>query len=131
MGVAAIRLLPERDCAACKNQAEWGCNARRWREPPHGEPDDESNWVEPAYLPVTFDGEETYACPRQSLKEEPVFWSRLFLLYSMFTKGHLPDKGAVVDQSNSLLEMFRIVDEANAAADDTLDTNKKIERAQA
>lgn len=110
--------MPERNCEGCTRQDEWGCTAFRWRTPAEGEPDGPENWVNPAYLPVTLStGDDSYACPRQDLREDPRGWGRMFLLYQMFSKGHLPDKGAVVDQSNVLLESFRILDEANRECD--------------
>lgn len=108
--------MPERDCRTCKRKEEWGCEAK-----PYTVIDENGNeqveWLNPAHLPVTILGEESWACPRQSLRENPKEWSRLLMLYGFYQKGHLPDAGSVVDQSNSLLETFRIMDDANALCD--------------
>jgi hypothetical protein len=109
--------MPERNCGTCKNQVRWGCTARRWRTPAEDELDGPENWVNPAELPYILDDEETWACPRQPIREAPRFFARVLLLYGMYVKGHLPDRGAIVDQSASLLEVFRIIDDANAEAD--------------
>jgi len=109
--------MPERKCESCTRQKEWGCEAKRWRHPKPGEPDGPENWVKPAYLPVTLDGEETWACPRQHLRENPHYWAKILKLYGMYRKGFLPDKGAVVDQSNRAIEIFQILDDANAQCD--------------
>lgn len=108
--------MPERQCDTCKNQVRWGCTAIRWRSPAEGEIDGPENWVRPAELPVEIDGQQEYACPRQVLKRSPGFFGRAFMFYGMFKRGHLPDKGAVVDQSNALLEILRIIDECNDEA---------------
>lgn len=111
--------MEERNCAKCTNQEAWGCTAFRWRTPEPDElGDDRDNWVRPAYLPITLDdGTETYACPRQDLFYNPKPWGRLLMLYGMYNKGHLPDRGSVVDQSNVLIEAFRIFDDVNAEVD--------------
>jgi hypothetical protein len=62
-------------------------------------------------------GEETFACPRQHLKENPAYWATILKFYGMFRKGHLPGRGAIVDQSNKAIEVFRILDDANDACD--------------
>jgi len=109
--------MPERQCGGCKRQKEWGCTAKRWRTPLPDEADGPENWINPSHIQNEFDGEMLFSCPRQTLHEQPTDWSRLLLFYGMFGKGHLPDKGAVVDQSNVLVQAFRILDEANADCD--------------
>ena len=120
--------MPERNCAACKRQVEWGCTAKRLRNPAPGEPDGPENWSNPSHLPVGVNGGESYACPRQVVKESPSEWSRLLLLYGMYLKGHLPERGAIIDQSNSLLESFRVLDEANADCDRIVDERNRAPR---
>lgn len=68
-------------------------------------------------MPIAVNGVEMWSCPRQSLHEKPRTWNRLLTLYAMYQKGFLPEAGAVIDQSNSLIEMFRILDDENAACD--------------
>lgn len=123
--------MPERTCQGCRNQARWGCEAERIKEPEPGEFDDPvENWRDPAQDPVSINGEDSYACPRQTLRREPRAWSKLLLLYGMYSKGHLPDRGAVVDQSNSLLEAFRIIDDVNAECDKIQSDRDKARRAR-
>ncbi len=92
--------------------------------------DGPENWVNPAYLPITVKGEEMYACPRQTLHEQPEVWNRLFLYFQMFKNGFLPDAGAVVDQSNVLLEMLRIMDDENVNCDQALADIHKARQAR-
>ena len=109
--------MPERQCVGCTRQKEWGCTAKRWRTPDPEEMDGPENWVNPAYLPVTLDGEDTYACPRQHLRENPAAYGKLWFLYGHYKKGHLPDRGGIVDQSNVLMQLFRVLDTANEDID--------------
>lgn len=71
-------------------------------------------------MPIEVGGEQSYACPRQTLRERAGDWNRLLMFYSLYLKGFLPDQGAVIDQSNVLMEAFRLIDEANAEADKEL-----------
>ena len=118
--------MPERSCHGCVKQKEWGCTATR-SEVPKGTTGAVPgpnwrwwSWTNPAALPLTFDGEETYACPRQTLNEDRSAWNRTFLFYGMFKAGHLPQAGAVMDQANKALEVFRIIDDVNAECDAAL-----------
>lgn len=119
--------MPERNCVGCKRQDEWGCTAKRWRDPKQGEPDGPENWLNPAYLPITLMGEDVFACPRQTLKEAPYYWAWLLKFYAMYRKGHLPDKGSVLDQSNKAVELFRILDDVNEQCDRA---EREVERAR-
>ncbi|CAA2141472.1 hypothetical protein [Hyphomicrobium sp. ghe19] len=123
--------MPERQCGTCTRQKEWGCTAKRWRTPDPGEDDGPENWIRPSHLVNEFDGEQLYSCPRQTLREEPQSWSRLLMLYGMYLKGHLPNAGAVVDQSNVLIQSFRILDEANAECDQELAEQERRRQSRA
>lgn len=112
----AIRLMPERQCAGCTSQDEWGCFARRVKPDADGE-DPQDSWFQPAYMPITLDGEDTFACPRQPIRENPRYWSQLLKLYSFYKNGYLPQAGAIIDQSNHLIEAFRVLDQTNAECD--------------
>jgi hypothetical protein len=115
--------MPERQCVGCKKQVEWGCEAYREKVLPKtagARPDQHGNWWlwhNPARLPMTVDDEESYACPRQDLKERPREWSRMLMFYGLWKKGHLPQGGSVLDQSNRAMELFQILDAVNAEAD--------------
>lgn len=109
--------MPERQCAGCKNQDVWGCYATPYKVVDK-EGVERTEWHQPAGMPLDLLGEETWACPRQPLREEPRAWGKLLKLYAFYRKGHLPDRGAVVDQANGLLEMFRIMDDANGQCDE-------------
>jgi hypothetical protein len=118
--------MPERQCASCTRQKEWGCEAKLYVvHSDDGEPviwkDGKplTKWHKPAHLPLTLNGEETWACPRQTLFEQPQEWNRLFMLYGLFKRGFLPEAGAVLDQSNKLLQAFRIMDEVNFDCDES------------
>lgn len=131
----AIRLLPERQCAGCAKQVEWGCHAVRHvvhddlgRPVMGADGGQMMNWHQPARLPLSIDGEETYACPRQTLLRRPREWNRLLTFYGMFKRGFLPEAGAVIDQSNKLIEAFRIMDEANYECDAAQDAERRQEQ---
>lgn len=110
--------MPERQCVGCTNKVEWGCNALKWKEPDNDTViEADECWVSPAYMPLTVDGEDTYACPRQTLHRYPGEWHRLLMFHSMYRAGHLPQKGAVLDQANVMIEAFAILDGANAEID--------------
>ncbi len=113
--------MPERKCGTCVHQVEWGCEAFRFRESREGELAEDS-WVKPAYMHVTIDGEDIYHCPRQTLHQQPKQWSRLLQFYHLYKSGHLPDPGAVVEQSNVLMEAFRIIDAISDEIDTELQT---------
>jgi len=109
--------MPERKCDACRRQTEWGCEAKPYTAI-DAKGREEVRWFKPAHLRLSVEGvEEFWACPRQSIREMPHEWNRLLTLYAMYRKGFLPDRGAVVDQSNRLVEIFRILDDVNAQCD--------------
>lgn len=120
--------MPERRCDTCKRQAEWGCTAKRIRWPEEGEEDGPENWKDPASLPVAMDGEELWACPRQPLRENGRWFGRLFLLYGLYAKGFLPNAGAVADQVNATVELFTIIDQANADCDEILEEQRRVDK---
>ena len=113
----AIRLMPELTCVGCDRQEELGCTAFQFREPEEDE-DPGDSWHNPAYMPITLDGEDTYACPRQTLHEEPYFWGSLLKYYGFYLKGYLPEDGSIISQSNALIDAFRILDTVNAECDE-------------
>jgi len=118
--------MPERNCASCKKQTEWGCEAERYpstEEDPAAMPDQNGKWwgwKNPAHIPLTFDGEETYACPRQDVRRRGAEWGQILLYYGFYQKGHLPMAGGVTDQSAKAMEVFRILDDVNLECDQAL-----------
>jgi hypothetical protein len=64
-----------------------------------------------------MDGEELWACPRQDLKRRPTEWHEMLLFYGFYTKGHLPQSGAIMDQSAKAIAVFRVFDDINAECD--------------
>jgi len=115
--------MPERKCGGCTRQVDWGCEAEKvvsGPDDPTAEQDKDGvwwGWLKPAHLPMTVDGEQSYACPRQDLKRRPQEWHVMLLYYGMYKKGHLPQAGAVMDQSNKAIELFRVLDDVNAECD--------------
>jgi len=103
--VVALMLLQERDCAVCNRQAEWGCHARQSAD---------ASWERKAALPLRIDHEEVFRCPRRPIKDDPAFWRRLLFYYGMFKKGHLPDPGAVAEQSARAMQLFGLLEDAVA-----------------
>lgn len=116
--------MRERQCHGCTKQVEWGCFATRIPASDDGE----EQWLRPAHLPITFMGEETWACPRQHIRQNPIFWAKILKFYGMYKKGHLPDRGAVVDQSNRAIEIFNILDDANEDCDREEEAQEKAKR---
>ena len=118
--------MPERQCHGCTRQKDWGCTATRFpssEENPEATRDKAGNWWgwhNGSALPLTIDGEDTHACPRQDVHERAYVWQRMFLYYGMFKNGFLPQAGAIMDQSNKAVEVFRVFDDANAEADNAL-----------
>ena len=119
--------MPERSCSGCTKQKAWGCTATKSEVPPGTKGAAPSRdgkkwwaWQNPAAMPLVFDGETTYACPRQTLKDDQRGWHKLLRYYGMFKAGFLPQQGAVFDQSAKAIELFLILDNVNAEADESL-----------
>jgi hypothetical protein len=127
--------MPERQCAGCTRQAEWGCEAFKYeteKETKGARKDRDGRyyaWHKPALYPLDVEGEQTWACPRQDLKREPRGWSRLLFFYDHYQNGFLPQAGAVVDQTNKAMELFRVLVIANADVDKAQDDAKKRRQA--
>jgi hypothetical protein len=132
--------MPERKCVGCKKQEIWGCEAK-----PHPAFDNESGepiidpktqqqkvvWSKPARIPEIFDDEETFACPRQTLKENPQEWNKLLIFFAMFKEGFLPQAGAIADQSNRAMEILQILNTTNQECEDELMKREKAKGAKA
>lgn len=128
--------MPERQCNGCKRQVDWGCTAKQFPAEKGekaltgerisiGSDGKWYRWTNPSSLPLTIDGEQTYACPRQDLKERGRDWHHLFMYYGMYKAGFMPQNGSVMDQSNKAIEMFRIVDAVNAECDEAVQEENK------
>jgi hypothetical protein len=123
--------MPERQCNGCKRRVEWGCEAERHfssKDNKAAQPDKNGNWwvwSKPANLPMVVDGEESYACPRQDLMRHPMEWHRMLLFYGLYKKGHLPERGSVLDQSNRAVEIFRILDDVNFECDQAVEEERR------
>ena len=126
--------MPERQCLGCKRQRDWGCEAVRYvsdKDNSAAQPDKDKvfwAWWKPSNLPLTIDGEDTYACPRQDVKDRPAAWRQMLLYYGMYKKGHLPQLGAVMDQSNKAIELFRVFDDVNFECDEALARDQAAKR---
>ena len=57
-------------------------------------------------------------------------WRRMLLFYGMYKKGHLPQAGAVMDQSNKAIELFSVFDDINSEVDKALNEKERIEQAR-
>lgn len=77
-------------------------------------------WIKPALLPITIDGENDFSCPLRPIKDDPVGWNEMLLLYGYYQKGFLPEDGGVVDQSAYAMSLFQIVDAAKSECEDEL-----------
>lgn len=106
--------MPELVCVGCTRQVAQGCTAKLV---PAADPNDPFVWENPSSMPYTVDEEDSFACPRQHLYQNPVYWSRILKFYAMYKQGFLPEAGAVVDQSNKAIEIFRVLDGVNAECD--------------
>ena len=121
--------MPERNCAGCKNQAQWGCEAVSYEVVLPGGAR-EVRWHKASNGLAQLNGEDLFACPRQDIKNRPMVWHRMLLFYGMYKQGHLPDQGAVVDQSNFTMELFRLFDQVNFDCDEALDGERRRKQAQ-
>ena len=116
-------MMPERQCAGCTRQAEWGCDAFKYettKETKGARKERDGKfyaWHKPALYPLDIAGEQTYACPRRELKRDPFGWSRLLFFFDHYQNGFLPQAGSVVDQSNKAMELFRVLKIANDDVD--------------
>lgn len=117
--------MRDRSCVGCTKQDEYGCTAVRWKQPDADEPDGPENWVRPAQMPTNIDGEEVWHCPRQTLHQNPQYWGHILKYYGMYKKGFLPDTGAISDQSNKAIEVFRALDDANDLCE--AEENKRVQ----
>lgn len=95
-----LNLLPERDCAKCsaRQKSEWGCTKK-------------------APIPLLFDGEDTFRCPRRVLHPDEgntTGLSDVFWYYGRYKSGLLPEPGGLNDQSAMLMQQFRVIDAAYA-----------------
>ena len=129
--------MPERQCEGCKRQKDWGCEAERFpakKTDPGARPDPNGNWwrwTNPSTLPMTVDGEESFACPRQDIRLRPQAWQRMLLFYGFYKKGHLPQAGAIMDQANKAIEVFRVFDDVNSEVDKALHDQETAKQARA
>ena len=94
--------MPERQCHKCTRQVEWGCEAKAYTDR-----DGVEQWARAAYMPLRFMGEETYACPRQPLREA----------------------GAVLDQSNYAMEVFALIEDVVHECDKAEDNARAARKA--
>ncbi len=95
--------MPERDCAKCKRQAEWGCNAKQAEG---------GTWTNKALIPLKIDEEDWWGCPRRPIKDDPALWSELMFHYGMFKKGFLPDDGSPSAQAYRGIQLLRALEVA-------------------
>lgn len=101
MTLASV-LLPERDCATCKNQIEWGCDG-------------------PPQIPVLFpspdepgEAEQLERCPRRPYHDNPRWYHELFAAWGYVQKGLLPESGSWRDQPAKLPPLLEVIDAALA-----------------
>lgn len=104
-------MMPERNCSTCTKQEEWGCSAKKVRETKENE-DPRDSWTNPAHLPLRFDEEEYYGCPRRSIFESSSYWEVLMTYYSAYKVGALPDAGGVVDQCYATMQALQLIEGA-------------------
>ena len=98
-------------CNSCVNQVEWGCDAE---ETDQDDPMGGKVWLRGTQLPLTIDGEMVWRCPRRPILDDPAYWRKLLFHYGLFHDGHLPDQGAVSDQSFKAMSLFGIIDDVMA-----------------
>lgn len=112
MGIAALVLMPERECATCTRQEEWGCNARKIKAHPDEGEEERDCWVNPALFGTRIDGEEVFVCPRRPILDNHSLWERILTYHRYLEKGFLPGAGGVQDQAAVGLQVLNIVGEA-------------------
>lgn len=109
MGIAALVLMPDRDCATCTRQEEWGCNARKIKDAPGEDEEERDCWVSPALIGTIIEGKEVFVCPRRPILDNYPFWERLITFHRAFEKGFLPDPGGIQNQSAAGLKALDLV----------------------
>lgn len=103
-------LLLERACKGCKKQLEWGCETK-------------------ASLPIEFDGELLWNCPRRPAIDHSELISRVFLIYRWYKQGLLPDPGTWQDQAPKFIAYMGVADIAFADAENQRAETKAKPRA--
>ncbi len=99
----------ERDCATCtaSQKERWGCD----KDLP---------------VPLSFDGEDLFRCPRRPLLDETEDFSHIFNVYGWYKNGMLPDEGTWRDQPNKFVQVMTIMDRTlNEAERQNMDTKTK------
>ena len=61
-------------------------------------------------LPVGILGENYYGCPRRPVKDDPGLFGELAFYHSLFSRGFLPDPGAVNDQAARGMRLITMFD---------------------
>lgn len=121
--MAALVLMPERECFGCKRQDEWGCHARKIKDQPGEDEEERDCWINPALIGTKLDGEEIFVCPRRPILDNTPFWEHILTLHRGFESGFLPDPGGIQDQSAAGLKALGILKAALTKA--RADANSK------
>lgn len=115
--------MPERKCHSCTRQKEWGCDGVKvlsHEKDYTAEKEADGKWwgwKNPSHMPMSIDGEQIWCCPRRDIKDRGREWAYMLKFYGFWQKGHLPQEGGIMDQSNKALELFRILDQINGECD--------------
>jgi hypothetical protein len=95
-------MLTERVCSTCtkKQMREWGCDAAK---------NEKGEWVNKSALPMEVDGEDSWACPRRPVKDDPLLFSEVMSHYGLYKEGVLADEGAINSQATKYVAVMRLV----------------------
>ena len=109
----ALVLLPEWECSACtpEKKVYRGCDA-------------------PSRAKVEFNGEAIDRCPRRPLLDDPTLYDELFWLFHNYKLGMLPEGGGLNSNPNKLVQMLRILHNAEAQATSERDAKERKKLAQ-
>ncbi len=103
--------MKERDCATCTKalQKQFGCDAYK---------DEKGVWQNKARMPLLLDGEQTWACPRRPIKDNPLYWQRLLFFYNGYKAGYLSRPGGLGRQSVRLMTLVHLMSATFDEADE-------------
>ena len=74
-------------------------------------------------MPMNFDGENIFRCPKRPYLEKQAWFDRLLMIWHWSEKGHFADEGTYMDQANSVTTLIPVINTSKNEAE-----NAKAER---
>ncbi len=60
--------------------------------------------------PLTIEGEDWWACPRRTVKDNPQYWSELMQAFRRYQMGVMPDDGGGSSQAVRGMALLGLLD---------------------